>query len=230
MDWWNCSTCIAKDNGTNSCNKCCRACCINKADSVIAFVRLCKLWEFAWCFPVKLTAINNYTTDCCTMSADKLSCWMNNDISTIFKWTNKIWSCKCAIDYKRNVVSMCNLCNSFNICNFWIRIAKCLDIKSLCVILDCIFKILNIKRVNECCSNTVINDCMCKVVICTTINILCGYDMVTCKCKILNCISNGCCTWCYSKSCDTAFKSSHSLLENIFCRICKSAINVTCIL
>ena len=40
---------------------------------------------------------------------------MNNNISTVFNRSYKIWCCKCIVNYKWNLVCMCDFCNFFNI-------------------------------------------------------------------------------------------------------------------
>ena len=64
---------------------------------------------------------------------------------------------------------------------------------------------------------------MSKIVICAPIYILSCNNMVTCKCKILNCIRNCCRTGCHSQSCHTTFKSCNSSLEYILSWISKSS-------
>ena len=84
VDWRKGSTCISEENCTDFCNKSCRTCCLCEADAVVAWVWFNQWREFAGCFPVKLTAVYDNTTDGCSVSADELCCWMNNDICAIF--------------------------------------------------------------------------------------------------------------------------------------------------
>ena len=57
MKWGKCCACITKQDSTDFCNKCCRANCFCKADSMVTWVWLCQRCKFAGCFPVKLTAM-----------------------------------------------------------------------------------------------------------------------------------------------------------------------------
>ena len=136
VDWRKGSTCISEENCTDFCNKCCRTCCLCEADAVVAWVWFNQWREFAGCFPVKLTAVYDNTTDGCSVSADELCCWMNNDICAIFDWTDKVWCTECIINYKRNLVFVCNLCNFFDINDIGIWIAECFDEYCLCVVLN----------------------------------------------------------------------------------------------
>ena len=155
---------------------------------------------------------------------------MNNDISTIFNRSYKVRCCKCVINNKWNVMCMCNLSNSFNINNFRIRISKCFNLNSFSIRLDCCFNSIIIKRIYECSFNSVIWKCMCKKVICSTVDILSCYDMISCMSKRLESISQSCCTRTNSKCCYTTFKCCDSLFEYIFCWIGKTTVDVTCIL
>ena len=154
---------------------------------------------------------------------------MDNYISTIFNWSYKIWSCEGTVNNKRNLMCVCNFCNFFNIGNLRIWISKYFYVKSLCILLNGSFKVLRIQWINEGCCYSEIYDCMCKVIISSSINILCCYNVISCKGKILNHIGNSCCTGSYGQGCNATFKLCNSSLKNILCRIGKSSINITCI-
>ena len=109
MKWGKCCACITKQDSTDFCNKCCRANCFCKADSMVTWVWLCQRCKFAGCFPVKLTAINNDTTNRSSMSTNKFCCRMYNNVCTILNRTDQIWCSKCIINDKWNLVCMCNL-------------------------------------------------------------------------------------------------------------------------
>ena len=68
---------------------------------------------------------------------------------------------------------------------------------------------------------------MFKIVVCSAVNCLCGYDVIALLGKCLECISKSCRTRCNCQCCNTAFKGCYSLFKNIFCRVCKSAVDVT---
>ena len=163
------------------------------------------------------------------MSTDEFSCGMNNDICTIFDWSYKVRCCKCVIYNKRNLMCMSNLCDSFNINYIRVRVSKSLDVNSFCVILNCVLYFFKIKYINECCCDSISRKCMLQKVCCSTVDILSCYDVVTLLCKVLDCICDSCCTGCYSKCCGTTFKCCDSLLKYIFCRVCKTSVDVTCI-
>ena len=122
---------------------------------MIAWVWLRNPREFAGCFPVKVSAIYDYTADCCTMSADKFSCGMNHNVSAILDRANQIRCCKCRIHYKRNVMFMCNLCNFFDINQVGVRVSKCFNKDCFCVFLDCSFEGTFYFRIYKCCGNAV---------------------------------------------------------------------------
>ena len=190
MNWRNCSSCITKEDSSDICNECSRCCILCKAYTVVWYIWFNKPWELISSpYPVKFTTINDYTAKCCTVTTDELSSWMDNDICTVFNRSYKVRCCKCVINNKWNVVCMCNLSNSFDINNFWIRISKCLNLNSLSIRLDCCFNSIIIKRIYECSFNSVIWKCMCKKVICSAVDILSSYDVVSCMSKCLESIS-----------------------------------------
>ena len=199
MERWKCCACISQDDCTDISNKCCRACCICKCNTVVAWVRIGNPWIFARCFPVKVAAVNDDTADSCTMAADKFCCWMNNDICTVFDRTNQIRCCKCWINNQWNVMFMSNFRQFLNIYKIWIRITKCLYINCFCIFLDCCFKWTFNLRINKCCRDVVSQrKCMSQKVVGSAINCFRCDDMFTIFCKCLNGIINRCCAGCNS--------------------------------
>ena len=154
---------------------------------------------------------------------------MNNDVCTVLKRSYKVRGCKCAVNNKRNIVCVCNLCESLNINKVSIWIAECFNVESLCILVNSIFKSTLFIRINKCCCNAVSRKCVFEKVICAAVDCLCSYDVIACFSKSLNCICDCSCTRSYCKSGCTTLKSCNSLLKNIFCRVCKSAVDVACI-
>lgn len=154
---------------------------------------------------------------------------MNNDVCTVLKRSYKVRGCKCAVNNKRNIVCVCNLCESLNINKVSIWIAECFNVESLCILFNSFFKSTLFIRINKCCCNAVSRKCVFEKVICAAVDCLCSYDVIACFSKSLNCICDCSCTRSYCKSGCTTLKSCNSLLKNIFCRVCKSAVDVACI-
>ena len=161
----NCCSCITKKDCTDLCNKCSRSACFCKADSMITRVWLCQRRELTGSFPVKFTTFNDDTTDCCSMSTDEFCCRMNNDISTVFDRSYKVWCCKCIIYNKRNLMSVCDLSACLNVNNVRVRISKSLDVKCFGVVLDCILYLFKIEDINKCCCDSVCRKCMLQKVV-----------------------------------------------------------------
>ena len=195
---------------------------------MIAWVRLRNPREFAGCFPVKVTAVYDYAADCSSMAADKFGGRMNDDICTILNRANQVRSCKCRINYKRNVMFVRNFCNFFNINQVGVRVSKGFNKDCFCVFLNCRFEGAFYIRVYKCCGDTAgLRKSMCQKVVCSAVDGLGSYNVLTCFCKCLECIIDSCCTGSNCKRCNSAFKSSNSLLENILCRVGKSSINIS---
>ena len=169
---------ITQDDRTDVCYKCCRTYCICKGYAMVTRVRIRDPRIFSCCFPVEVSAVNDYTTDGCPMSTDEFGCRMNNDISTILDRSNQIRGCKCRVYYKRNVMLMSNLCHFFQIDEIRVRISKSLYENCFCVFLDRCFERTLYFRINKCCGNTIgKRQCMCKQVVGSTINSLGSYDV-----------------------------------------------------
>ena len=224
-----CCPCVTKKDCTNLCNKRCWSACFCEADSMVARVWLCQGREFTGSFPVEFTAFYDYTTDSCSMSTDEFGCRMNNDICTVLNRSYKVRCCKCVIYNKRNLMSVCDFCACFNINYVRVRVSKSLDVKCFCIVLNCIFYFFKIKDINKCCCDSVSWKCMLQKVCCSTVDILCCYNMIPVLCKVFDCVCDCCCTGSYCKCCAATFKSCDSLFEYIFCRVCQTSVDVTCI-
>ena len=123
-------------------------------------------------------------------------------------------------------MSMRNLCQSFNIYHIGVWISKRFYKYCLCILLNRLLHFLIVKRVNKSCTDSIRRQCMCKKIVGSTINILCGNDMVSILCKILKGICNRSRTGCYCQCCYTSFKSRNPLLKNILCGICQSSVDI----
>ena len=126
------------------------------------------------------------------MSADEFCCGMNNDICAVLNWANQVWGCKCIVDYQRNLMLMSDICQCLDIHYIRVRVTKCLNVKCFCIVLDCCFYFVNIKRIYKCSLDAVLRKCVLQQVEGTTINIFCCYDMISGLSKIFNGISNRC--------------------------------------
>ena len=88
---------------------------------------------------------------------------------------------------KRNLMSVCNLSACLNVNNVRVRISKSLDVKCFGVVLDCILYLFKIEDINKCCCDSVCRKCMLQKVCCSTVDILCCYDMISILCKVFDC-------------------------------------------
>ena len=92
---------------------------------------------------------------------------------------------------------MCDLCQSFNINYIRVRISQSFYMDSLCVFLNRCLNLLIIKWINESGLDTILWKSVGKQVICTTVNVLSCYNVITCMCQVLEGICNSCCTGSY---------------------------------
>ena len=82
---------------------------------MVGRVGFCEPGELAGTDPVKLTGVDDDTTDGGSMSADELGCRVDNDISTVLDGSYKVRCSECIIYYKGNIVLVGDLCDSLDI-------------------------------------------------------------------------------------------------------------------
>ena len=64
---------------------------------MVAGVGLSQLGELVRCSPVEVSAIHNHTADGGSVSTDKFSCRMYDNIGTVLNGANQIRGCKSVI-------------------------------------------------------------------------------------------------------------------------------------
>ena len=116
--------------------------------------------------------------------------------------------------------------DGIDIRNVTVRISESLEIDGSGLILYGSLNLGKVVCIYECGADSILRKCMCEKIVASTVNgLLCNYMSAVC-CKSLYGIADGCCTGCYRKCCASAFKSRKSLLQNVLCGICKSAIDI----
>jgi hypothetical protein len=70
------------------------------------------------------------------VTTDELSCGVNNDVCSVLDRTYQIRGCKGIINYQRNLVCVCNVCESLDVYNIGVRVSKGLYMDCLGVILN----------------------------------------------------------------------------------------------
>ena len=196
---------------------------------MVWYVWLYKPWPFIILCPVEFTTVNYNSTNCCSVSTDELCCWVNHDISTVLNRTDKIWCSKGIIYDKRDSCLMSDICNFFDIYYLWVWISECLDFNSFCILFDGSLDSIIIEWIYECSLNSVIRKCVCQEIVCTAVDILCCNDMVTCVCYCLESICECRCSGTNSKCCHATLECCNSSLKYILCRVCQSAVDISCI-
>ena len=186
-----------------------------------------KSTEIAGCFQSKLPLSTITPPIAVPWPPMNLVAGMNDDICTILNRANQVRSCKCRINYKRNVMFVRNFCNFFNINQVGVRFPRVSIKIAFCVFLDCSFERAFCIRIYKCCSDAAGLKSMCQKVVGSAVDGLGSYNVLTCFCKCLECIIDSCCTGSVCKRCLPPSKSSNSLLENILCRVGKSSINIS---
>ena len=196
---------------------------------MVTWVWFCEGRKLSACFPVELAAVNDNAADSSTVSADELCCGVDNDVCAVIERSYEVRCSECAVNNERDLVLVSDLCNLFNVDKVRVRVAESFDVKCLCVVLNCLFKVIFIIGINECCCDAIFGKCVCEEVVSTAVDSVCCYDVVACLSKVLNGVCNCCCAGSNCESCNAAFKSSYSLLEDILSWVCKSAVDVACV-
>ena len=164
------------------------------------------------------------------MAADEFGCGMNNDVCAVLDRTNEVWSCEGIIDNQRNFVLMCNFCKCFDIDNIRVRVSEGLDVDGFCVLLNGCANLIQIKYINKCGADAVLRKGVCQQVVGTTVDVLCGYDVVALLRQVDDGVVDGCCSGSYCECCNAALQCCHSLLENVLGGVSQTAVDVSCIL
>ena len=82
-----------------------------------------------------------------------------------------------------------NFCNFFNINQVGVRVSKGFNKDCFCVFLNCRFEGAFYIRVYKCCGDTAgLRKSMCQKVVCSAVDGLGSYNVLTCFCKCLECI------------------------------------------
>ncbi len=117
---------------------------------------------------------------------------MYNDVGAVLNGAHEVWRRERAVNDKREIVGMGNLCDCLNIRNLGVGIAKCFYIQCFCVLLNCFLEIRDIERVHKGCRNTVVCQGMCEQIIGAAVNVFCRNDMSAVLRQILNRVGHGC--------------------------------------
>ena len=149
---------ITQEDCTDLRDKGCRADILCEADAVVAGVRLYEGRELAAAFPVKLTAVYDNAADRRAVTADELCSGMDNNVCAVLERTEEVRRCECGVYNKRNLMSMCNGCDLFNVNQRCVRVTDGLDEDGLCLIVNRVFKSALFVRVYERCGDAVLRE------------------------------------------------------------------------
>ena len=89
------------------------------------------------------------------MSADKFRGRMYDNIGSVFNGTDQIGGRKGRVHHQRNLVSVCDFCNGFQVYQVGIRIPKSFYENGFCICLNCGLKGIFCFRIDKGCVNVV---------------------------------------------------------------------------
>ena len=124
-------------------------------------------------------------------------------------------------------MTMSNGCYGIYIYNIRVRIAKSLDENRLSIILNSLFKVVHIFRINKGNTYTIRSKCVCKKIVRAPINGLCRHYMVATTQDVQQSIVDCCCSGCYCKTGNTTFKSGNTIFKDTLCGVCQTTINIS---
>ena len=82
---------------------------------MVAGIRFRKAWETPGAKPVKLTRVNDDTTNRVAMTANKLGSRMHHDISAMGDWIDNSRTCGCVVNDQWQTILVGDFCNSRDI-------------------------------------------------------------------------------------------------------------------
>ena len=87
--------------------------------------------------PIKLARVNDDTAERCAVTANELGCGVNNDISAVFNWADKVRRAESVVNNKWQTVLMSKLGKSVDIGNIAVGVAEGFDINCPGVVRYC---------------------------------------------------------------------------------------------
>ena len=160
------------------------------------------------------------------MPTDELGGRVNHHVGTMLNGAEND-GCKGIVNDDHDVVFVCNLCNRIQVGHIAVRITECLYIHSLCVRTNGSLKRLKVIHVHNRVADALCGERVCDEVVGTAIEVVGCHDMVAILGNVLQCISDGCCTRCYSKACHTTFEGSHAVFKHALGGVGQTTIDVT---
>ena len=154
---------------------------------------------------------------------------MYNDICSMLKRTDKIWSSKGVVNEEWNTMLVSNSCNAFKVDNVRVRVAECLGIYYFSIRLDCCLESVKVVYVDDGVADTLSREGVGDEVVAATVKIVGCYDVVTSLYDVLESVCDGCCTRGNSETCYTTFKGSYTVFEYTLCRVGQATVYITCI-
>ena len=130
------------------------------------------------------------------MSAHELGSGMYHDISTMLQRTKQIRSSEGAVYDERNAMSVSDFSNGLQINYIRIRVAKGLCVKELGIRLNSFLEVFRVGRIHQSGSNALLRQSILKQVGSSAVQVGGRYNMISCLCDVLDCVSNGCRTGC----------------------------------
>ena len=178
-------------------------------------------------FPVEFAAFNNHAAQRCSVSAEKLGGRMYHDIGSVFYRTDEVGSTKSIVHDKRNVMTMRDFGNGFNVYEISAGISDGFDVKRFGFVVDGLFEVTNIVGINKSGGNTEFGQGNAEQVVRTTIERACRNEVVARFGYIENGVGDGRRTGCHRNSGSSAFEYCHPLIDHRSGGIGKPCVNIS---
>ena len=163
------------------------------------------------------------------MSANKLCGRVDNDVGTVFYWTNKEWGAKRVVDDNYGIMAMCNFSNAVDVGDTSVRISEGLDDDGLGVWAESLVNGFKVSRIDNCGFHSLCRQRVFHEVVCSSIEIVSRYDVVAIASHVLKSIGDGSGARCDSKSCHAPLKCSHTVFKHTLSRVGQSPVDISSI-
>ena len=95
------------------------------------------------------------------MAANEFCRGVEYDISAVLDRSYKVRSRECVVDNQRDLMCVGDGSQLLDINDIGVRISECLNMDRFCILLNCIFNLLVVERVNKGCCHAVLRKCVC---------------------------------------------------------------------
>ena len=206
------STGITQNHGTNTGNEGCRPCHVGKHGTMIRGIGLSQCGIFVGvCLPVKLTSVNDDTTQAAAVSTQELSSRMYHDVCSMLQRTNQEGRAERVIHDKHNVMLVGYGSYGLQIGHVAVGIAERLGIYYFCVGLNGCFQCGEVIHVDDGVRDALRVQRVSNQAKRTAVEVVGCHDVVACLHNVLQGVSHSSGTTGDGQASHATLKGSHAV-------------------